>query len=72
MRGKLLGRSAVKALKRVVLMHDRHRFPGRRSLMDGQSIVGHIGGNLNASHTGPGPRRTLAVAEEVGGHQVAI
>ena len=65
MRGRLLGRSTIKALKRIILMHEGDRFPRRRSLMDGQSIVGHIRSDLNASHTGPRPGRKLAIAEEV-------
>lgn len=51
MRGKLLGRSTIKALKRIILMHESDRFPRRWSLMDGQSIVGHIRSDLDASHT---------------------
>lgn len=54
MGGKLLGRRTIKALIRITLMHVRHRFPRGRSLMDRQSIVGHIRSNLNTSHTGQG------------------
>lgn len=64
MRGKLLGRRTIKALKMIARVDVSDGFPMRRSLMDRQSIVGHIRGDLNASH--PGYGRCLTVFKEVG------